>query len=78
MKNGDKPINPSIDIIKEDFSSQTIKHNGLTKREYFAALAMQGLIARSEALGINAPYITSTAVYCADALLAELDKKPNT
>lgn len=43
---------------------------GLTKREYFAAMALQGFIACSGAYqGIEA-----RAVSCADRLLAELAK----
>jgi hypothetical protein len=46
---------------------------GLTKREYFAGLAMQAIIASQ--ITIKAPYtITDTAVCAADALLAELAK----
>jgi hypothetical protein len=50
-------------------------HAGLTKREYFAAMAMQGLLANS----FRSPtsYIESNAEYAvnyADALIAELNK----
>ena len=41
---------------------------GLTKREYFAGLAMQGYIATGRAAD------ASECVRCADALLKELDK----
>ena len=40
MKNEDKPINP----IPEHFDKYQNENIGLTKREYFAGLAMQGLI----------------------------------
>jgi hypothetical protein len=48
---------------------------GLTKREYFAAMALQGLLANS----FRSPtsYIESNAEYAvnyADALIAELNK----
>ena len=46
---------------------------GLTKREYFAAMAMQGLLANSS----NSIYPTEVAqdsLIYADALLAELEK----
>lgn len=42
---------------------------GLTKREHFAGLAMQGILARG-----NSHCVASEAVACADALLAELAK----
>ena len=48
-------------------------YTGLTKRELFAAMAMQGLLA------IDADWIpdcvATKAARCADALLAELAKK---
>lgn len=46
----------------------TTPHPGLTKREYFAAMAMQGFIAAK----INSPVLE--AVEYADALLKELAK----
>ena len=56
---------------------------GLTKREYFAALAMQGLISnlsayvqvhqKSSGHELNYPTM-DTAVIIADALIAELNK----
>lgn len=70
MKNGNQPIYPS----------QNWAQKGLTKREYFAAMAMQGLIANSrldaeKAVSIGtANTIAWDAVKCADALLSELDK----
>lgn len=48
---------------------------GLTKREYFAAMAMQGYLA---GYGLtecaNAEHVAKIAVECADALLTELEK----
>lgn len=48
---------------------------GLTKREYFAAMAMQGLVANLT-IGRNeyVELIAGTSVKYADALLAELSK----
>lgn len=46
---------------------------GITKRELFAAMAMQGYIAR--ALPGEPAYWADLAVKCADALLAELAKE---
>jgi hypothetical protein len=49
--------------------------DGLTKREYFAAMAMQGLLANSTSSG----HIRSCAldsVDAADALLLALERKP--
>lgn len=48
---------------------------GLTKREYFAAMAMQGLCANSIPGGHHHPEARAKeAVQNADALLAELEK----
>ena len=46
---------------------------GLTKREYFAALALQGLLSQSQFL-INSEKFAKFAVEAADALMAELNK----
>ena len=50
--------------------------DGLTKREYFAGLAMQGMMAHNGPYGItNGPgNIAERSVEIADALLVELDK----
>lgn len=48
---------------------------GLTKRELFAAMAMQGLVTNTEVAGmIGHQEIIVGAVKLADALLAELEK----
>ncbi len=47
-------------------------YDGLTKREYFAAMAMQGLCAGGIASGITG--IAVNAIHLADATLAELEK----
>ena len=52
------------------------KHLGLTKREYFAGLAMQGLLNNSNII-FNLSRINDAerwAVQCADTLLEELSK----
>lgn len=45
---------------------------GLTKREYFAAMALQGLFAAAEYSRVE--YYAPIAVQAADALMAELNK----
>ncbi|QDP86044.1 hypothetical protein FNJ88_10990 [Chryseobacterium sp. SNU WT5] len=80
MKNADKPINPmsasfagadnelKIEYQNDNFSQQM---GGLTKREYFAGLAMQGLINN-----VNSPtFIAQKAVELADKLLQKLEYK---
>ena len=72
MKNGDQPINPTERLISGEGTLQTF---GLTKREYFAALAMQGYMANKYTPHQNPEYIADYAVECAEALLAELEKE---
>lgn len=47
---------------------------GLTKREYFASLALQGLVTQFEYSNVDD--IADTAVQYADALIASLNKQP--
>lgn len=59
------------DVVKSALSQS----NGLTKREYFAVMAIQGLLANGRA------FITDNiidAVKIADALIEELNKPPQT
>lgn len=48
---------------------------GLTKREYFAAMAMKGIITNKDGLDIKIERIAESAVDMADALIEELNKK---
>jgi hypothetical protein len=57
-------------IIAEDY----IIDGGLTKREYFAAMALQGIIANKDGLDIKIERIVESAVDTADALIEELSK----
>jgi hypothetical protein len=51
------------------------RQEGLTKREYFAAMAMQGFIAcQEDGFRAHPETIAMIAVQCADALLAELEQ----
>lgn len=70
----------AFDPTKADFR---VSFGGLTKREYFAALAMQGMLASLTGGRSNgwAPDKTQIVSYCkeavqfADALIEELNKK---
>ncbi len=76
MENRNKPINPILDwnTVKAD----TI---GLTKREYFAGLAMQGMLANEQGFYIGytektSQSVTNKAKFCvmmADELLKQLE-----
>jgi len=49
--------------------------NGLTKREYFAALAMQGMLANENSWHVSEYTIAQAAIGQADALINELNKE---
>lgn len=55
----------------EENKEATWLDGGLTKREYFAGLAMQGMVSRGPYL----PKEMVEAIKYADALLLELEKK---
>ena len=64
MTNGENPAYPVPEYTQV---------SGLTKRELFAAMAMQGLLAHDSDRRIA--YIADDAVEAADALIAELNKE---
>ena len=76
MENKETKANDPIHNVinsKKDYSDDNIyKSNGLTKREYFAVMALQGMLAKygSDYQVNNA----KEAVYWADALIEELNK----
>jgi hypothetical protein len=76
MKNADLPAMPfteepyPIDAINTNYGAVA---TGLTKREYFAGLAMQSLAAESGRYGSSGD-MAYDAVKLADALLAELER----
>jgi hypothetical protein len=47
---------------------------GITKREYFAAMALQAIISNKDGLDIKIERIVESAVDTADALIEELSK----
>lgn len=83
MKNADKPVYPSITKDSTEINGQVfsnnVNHSGLTKREYFAGLAMQGMLLNGGMM-INgeksfAPdTISKLAIQQADELLKHLEK----
>ena len=89
MKNGDKPINPSTSIKISDteffeynLPNQERQYSGLTKREHYAGLAMQGLLANSYggmtsggSRTFSPNEISKLAVIHADELLKQLENK---
>ncbi len=92
MNNSEQPINPIVNANGYPSFERAIENEptsliGLTKREYFAAKAMQGLMTKDyvklhidiagggESGYTNIPMIADMSVQIADALLAELAKK---
>ena len=87
MKNADKPINPSTSIKISDteffeynLPNQERQYSGLTKREHYAGLAMQGLLALPDK-GTYGSFdeaierICEVSVKFADELLKQLENK---
>ena len=79
MKNADKPINP---VLTQSPSLQNDTSLGLTKREHYAGLAMQGLLANSYggmtsggSRTFSPNEISELAVLHADELLKQLENK---
>ncbi len=75
IKNGDLPAMPITtgEAICQMTGTTKPEFSGLTKREQFAAMAMQGLLS-SKDWGLSLECVVSRSVYFADALLAELEK----
>ncbi len=80
MKNADKPTYP-LEFKKEGSYNTEGWSNGLTKREYFAGLAMQGLIssftekASYGGWGTEMEATIKCAIDYADELLKQLENK---
>jgi len=81
MNNSEQPINPIANSDGFCTSHEYLKQPdggaiGLTKREYFAAMAMRGLITNQRFIpnidGVN--YLVEQSVKCADELLKQLEK----
>jgi hypothetical protein len=71
MTNAHDPINAVVD------QNGDASFGGLTKREYFAAMAMQGLAGSFAELGrSHSQIIAKCAVEISDALIEALNKTP--
>lgn len=71
IKNGDLPASPICYDARMMAAYSKGEAMGLSKREYFAALAMQGICASGPTISNN--NIASEAVNLADALLSALE-----
>ena len=70
MENKDRPVNPITD-------ETTISQMGLTKREYFAGLALQSFIIAKGKYGLydeSRTHLCQDSVKIADELLNQLEK----
>jgi hypothetical protein len=83
MTNPNDPAFPPkkfLNVNDNPIMDQLYDQRGLTKREYFAGLAMQGIIIVGERLedkpgAESRVYVAQTACKLADALIAELSKE---
>ena len=81
MKNSEQPINPIGESEYKRFTEEIGVWNGLTKREYFAGLAMQGMLSNPNAGTIkdgqrlvDITDIANGSIKFADELLKQLEK----
>ena len=70
MSNANELINGTIESIGD----VSIKLGGLTKREHFSGLAMQGLLSCDIDNELTVEDVAITAIQLTDALLKELGK----
>ena len=71
MENGRQNVYP---ITIEDNGKPSVTHLGLTKREYFSVMAMQGLLACPD-IAASRKDIADEAVLQADELIIALESK---
>jgi len=62
--------------VHGQYGSENVNINplGLTKREHFAAMAMQGLLANASAIDYDIDGLSEMSVQAADALITALNK----
>ena len=79
MNNADIPAMPlSLELNEKLEEGYWYEGLGLTKREYFAGLVMQGMCSNEEYAPVHQDHfvnVAEDAVRQADALLAELEKQ---
>ena len=74
MKNSDMPAMPNSNTDTYPTPCKIEWAHGITKREHFAGLAMQGLIVNAGRNAFCFNTLTVEAIRQADLLLVELDK----
>lgn len=71
--NADTPAFPFIGTDSSGYT--TALATGLSKREHFAGLAMQGLLANKRSMDITDDALTEVAIAFADRLITALNKE---
>ena len=75
MNNANNPIHARTAFDKNgDITSWDDEYLGLTKREYFAGLAMQGILASSVGRSLSRTFVATESVNYADELLKQLEQ----
>jgi len=87
IENKDLPAFPAMDAnYRDGVATLELRYDGLSKREYFTAMAMQGILAGTnkddDRYHVNGGYlhpesVADVSVTIADAILLELSKTPN-
>lgn len=74
--NGDESAFPRLEDLRTTGKRYCAEYSaaGLTKRELFAAMAMQGELAAARDFKPAPEYVAEIGVRCADALLAALER----
>jgi hypothetical protein len=80
MENSNEPAYPISEEMTDRIDSGITIYTGLTKREYFSGLAMQGLLASFTEKSANGNWgtenkmVAEVSVMLADELLKQLEK----
>jgi len=81
MNNGDMPASPqhqgTFQVAEDGNTKHYANGHGLTKREHFAGLAMQGILANHQYKG-SVDHFAECSVEYADALLKALENSDET
>jgi hypothetical protein len=83
MKNSENKDLPAFPTSTDEWKKEDVDAgfaNGLSKREYFAAMAMQGLLACNATYGgatNDYKSLAKDSLSCADALLSALEQQGN-
>lgn len=71
---GNDPISATQEYHSKNFGVVLAK-TGLTKREYFAAMAMQALLSDSNSIALTPHCVAEFSIQMSEILINELNKK---